>query len=386
QRTFTEAAWRRAAEWEAVLASIVDGVWVIDTDHQVTFANEGARRIYGARRIEDLLRPLPEYVVFAELFDMAEKPISVEELPPYQALRGQAVSDQGVQVVLRSSGERKYLGMSAAPIRDSSGEIVGAVAVATNRTQQVEFGRLKDQFVRVAAHELKTPVAIMKGYAQLALRVGDQASPSQLERLRAIDRGSDRIDRIIQDLLSVSQVYAEGFALHFKQADLRDLTVAAIGSLAKEAPDRQILLEAPMPAPVRVDVDRIDYVLHSLLDNALRYSPAGGTVVVSIDVALDEGSAALRAPGTVTVSIADRGVGIPPDKAAHVFEPFFRAHTDTPYDYGGMGVGLFTSREIIRQHGGTIWFESKEGEGSTFHFRIPLGDVDERSSKGPDRR
>lgn len=384
QRTFTEAAWRRAAEWEAVLASIVDGVWVVDTDMQVTFANEGARRIFGARRIEDLLRPWSEYVIFAEIFDAAEKPVGVEEMPPLRALQGQATTDIGTQIVLRSTGERKYLGLSAAPIRDSTGEIVGAVAVATDRTQQVEFGRLKDQFIRVAAHELKTPVAIMKGYAQLALRVGDQTSPSQRERLRAIDRGSDRIDRIIQDLLSVSQVYAEGFALHFKPADLRELTVAAIGSLSKEAPDREILLDAPAAAPVLVDVDRIGYVLRSLLDNAVRYSPAGGPIAVTIDVKTDEGSAGTGGPGTVTVSIADQGIGISPTKQRHLFEPFFRAHTDTPYDYGGMGVGLFTSREIVRQHGGTIWFESSEGEGSTFHFRLPLGDVDERA-QGLDR-
>ena len=386
QRAFTEAAWRRAAEWEAVLASIVDGVWVFDTDLQVTFANEGARRIFGARRIEDLLRPWSEYVIFAEIFDMSEKVVGFEEQPPNRALQGHAVSDVGMQLVLRSTGERKYLGVSAAPIRDSSGRIVGAVAVATDRTQQVEFGRLKDQFIRVAAHELKTPVAIMKGYAQLALRVGDQTSPSQVDRLRAIDRGSDRIDRIIQDLLSVSQVYAEGFTLHFKPADLRELTVAAIGSLSKEAPDRQVLLDAPSPAPVQVDVDRIEYVLRSLLDNAVRYSPAGGPITVTVDVEADEGLASTGGRGTVTVSVSDQGIGVGPDKQAHLFEPFFRAHTDTPYDYGGMGVGLFTSREIVRQHGGTVWFESKEGEGSTFHFRIPLGDVNERIPKGPDRR
>ncbi|HWV39810.1 MAG TPA: PAS domain-containing sensor histidine kinase, partial [Vulgatibacter sp.] len=384
QRAFTEAAWRRAAEWEAVLASIVDGVWVVDTDMQVTFANEGARRIFDARRIEDLLRPWSEYAIFADILDASENPVDLEEMPPMRALQGHATSDVGTQIVLRSKGERKFLGLSAAPIRDPAGKIVGAVAVATDRTQQVEFGRLKDQFIRVAAHELKTPVAIMKGYAQLALRVGDETSPAQLERLRAIDRGSDRIDRIIQDLLSVSQVYAEGFSLQIRPADLRELTVAAIGSLSKETPDRDIRLEAPDPAPVQVDVDRIEYVLRSLLDNAIRYSPAGGPIEVTIEVEPKQEAARAGGRGTVTVSVADQGIGIAPSKQAQVFEPFFRVHTDTPYDYGGMGVGLFTSREIVRQHGGSIWFESTEGEGSTFYFRLPLGDGDDRA-QGVDR-
>ncbi len=387
QRAFAEAAWRRAAEWEAVLSSMVDGVLVMDTEQQITFANEGARRIMGAQRAEDLLRPCSEYVIFAEMLDMAGRHLDISDLPPCRALRGEDVDNVGMQLVLRSTRERKFIRVSSAPNRDSAGVIIGAVALITDVTEAVEFSRLKDQFVRVAAHELKTPVAIMKGYSQLALRVADEMSATQQERLQAIDRGADRIDRIIQDLLGVSQVYAEGFRLSLKRADLRDLTVAAIGAAAKEFPDRRIELDASEPAMANVDTDRIEYVLRSLLDNAIRYSPAGGPIEVEVSTG-DVGDSHLQgtdAPRAVTISIGDRGVGIPPSKQAFVFEPFFRAHTDTPYDYGGMGVGLFTSREIVRQHGGAIWFESVEDRGSTFYVQLPSGGGDERGAQGADR-
>lgn len=385
QLELTQAAWRRAAEWETVLASIVDGVWVLDREERVTFANEGARRLFGVASAEEMLRPCKDYLELAEILDMAERPIPVEEFPPCRALRGEEVNNLGMQLVSRASRSRRFVRMSSAPILDESGEVVGGVAVATDVTEGVEFDRLKDQFIRVAAHELKTPVAIMKGYAQLALRTGAAESPTQLERLRAIDRGADRIDRIIQDLLGVSQIYAEGFRLDTKRIDLHELAVGLIGEAARGAPERPIDFVATGPAPMLADPERIAFVLRSLIDNALRYSPEGSPIEIRMDSSHD-GNGGARPQGVVTVAVADRGVGIPAVQQKHVFEPFFRAHTDTPHDHGGMGVGLFTSREIIRQHGGTIWFESAEGAGSTFYFQLPLGGDDERRTQGADRR
>ena len=378
QRSFTQAAWRRAAEWEAVLSSIVDAVWVLDMDEVVTFANEGASRIFDMKRPDDLLRPYYEYLQLAEIQDMAGRPISREQFPPCRSLEGEAVNNQGLQLFIHRTRQRKFVRMSSAPIQDASGTIFGAVAVATDVTEAVEFDRLKDQFVRVAAHELKTPVAIMKGYAQLVLRTAVDLSPVQKDRLEAIDRGADRIDRIVQDLLGVSQIYAEGFRLETNRIDLAMLAVRVIGELAREHPERPVDLEAPKASPLVVaDSERIAFVLQSLIDNAIRYSPEGGPVEVRLET-LPKGRGTLDRSRVVQVSVSDRGVGIPQSQQRRIFEPFFRAHTDTPYDHGGMGVGLFTSREIIQQHGGEIWFESEVGKGSTFFFQLPLGDEDEQ--------
>ncbi|AKU92910.1 ATP-binding protein [Vulgatibacter incomptus] len=377
QRALTQSAWQRAAEWEAVLASIVDGVWVIDPGEQVTFANEGARRLFELERADDLLRPCSEYDAFAEMLDMSDEPIAVEDLPPCRSLKGEPVTNQAMKIVLRNTGTQKYVRISSAPIHSANGEILGAVAVMTDITESVAFDRMKDQFIRVAAHELKTPVAIMKGYAQLALRGAEGSPPAQLSRLEAIDRGSDRIARIVQDLLGISQLQAGGLRLLPKRFDLVKLVTKTVERVARKQPDRTIDLEAEeAPISIFADHERIGYVVRSLLDNALRYSPSGEPVEVSV----------APADGSAQVKVRDFGVGIPADKQDRIFQPFYRAHTDTPYDYGGMGVGLYISSEIVRQHGGRMWFDSREGKGSTFQFRIPLGEGDELGAKGADRR
>jgi signal transduction histidine kinase len=113
---------------------------------------------------------------------------------------------------------------------------------------------------------------------------------------------------------------------------------------------------------VEADREHIEQVLANLIDNALRYSPGGGAVEVTV-----EGREA-----EAIVSVTDRGIGIPRERQAWVFQRFYRAHTGTPYDYGGMGIGLHISNEIVRRHGGRMWFESEEGRGSTFHFSLPV--------------
>jgi signal transduction histidine kinase len=122
--------------------------------------------------------------------------------------------------------------------------------------------------------------------------------------------------------------------------------------------------EDPAPLTVRADSARTRQALGNLLNNALKYSPAGGTIEVVLS--------ADRVRGEAQASIRDYGVGIPTNRQGGIFRLFYRAHTDTPHDYGGMGVGLFMAKELIKRQGGRIWFESREGEGSIFSFTLPL--------------
>lgn len=275
--------------------------------------------------------------------------------------------------------EERYFSMSVAPVAEPDGrvervllcfietthlvrnrkEMQQLAEAATHRANELaEFERLKDQFIRVAAHELKTPVAVMKGYAQLLLRC--DSIEQRKGPLDAIVRGSNRIDRVVQELVDVSQLALGTMALASERIHLSQLVRDTVehGSASTQ---HRVRLETQPDACVRGDAYRLRYVVGNLLDNAFRYSPKGGDVEVSVR----------RVDGAVIVSVTDHGVGIPAARQARIFEPFYRAHTDTPFDYGGIGVGLSISREIIRRQGGEMGFQSAEGTGSTFWFRLP---------------
>lgn len=255
-----------------------------------------------------------------------------------------------------------FLRSSAAPIRDSRGAIAGAVVVARDVTEVVDLERLKDQFIRVAAHELKTPAAILKGYALTLMRTDERLSPPSRRMLEAIDRGADRLNRIVEDLVDVSQAFLDVLQLSPSPVGLRELVRETVAEVPVTDLHRIVVRDREGPLTVSADPARTRQALRILLDNAIKYSPAGGTIEVAVDADSER----------VRVSVRDCGVGIPTQGQDHIFRLFYRAHTDTPHDYGGMGIGLYMAREIIKRQGGRIWFESREGEGSTFFFTLPL--------------
>lgn len=358
-----EVAQRRADELETTIASIADAVFVSDRSGCIVDANEAALRLLGLTSKREALRPIADYVHRIALRHPDGRPIvKVEEMALSQALRGETVRDyEEVARDLRTGHDINLLA-SAAPIRDSKGAIVGAVVVLSDITRIKEADRLKDEFIAVAAHELKTPVAIMKGYAQALLRGKADIAQPQRRMLEAINRGSDRIDRIVKDLLDISRLHIGHLELHTTEIDLSTLVDEVVERMASTTTNHLICVIKGQSVIVQGDRDYIEQVLVNLLDNAIRYSPEGGDVNVQVYAHGDD----------AIVSVRDRGVGIPKGKQAGIFQPFFRAHTGTPYDYGGMGVGLYISREIVSLHGGQMWFESEEGKGSTFYFTLPL--------------
>jgi PAS domain S-box-containing protein len=226
--------------------------------------------------------------------------------------------------------------------------------------------RAKDDFLSTAAHELKTPVTSVKGFAQMLARwTPEQRAAHEATALAALARQCDRLTRLVDDLLAVSRLAVGRLELRRQAIDLVALTADALERMGGLAGDRRLSLAAPPALALEGDPDRIDQVLVNLLSNAIKFSPDGSPVEVTIGE--EDGGAVVR--------VRDRGVGIPADKQAHLFERFYRAHAGTPDDRGGMGIGLHFSREIVERHGGRIWFESREGDGSVFAFRLPLATV-----------
>jgi PAS domain S-box-containing protein len=360
---------RRAAELRGILDNMVDGVFVCDPEGRFTLVNDAGLRMIGRRDLLAAGLKLAETPDALRMRHPSGQPVSVDEIDMIRALRGETVVAAELVIANPRTGRDVVLRTSASPIRGETGEIIGAVAVAREVTGVVELDRLKDQFLGVAAHELKTPIAVMKGYAQLLQRSAPDLPATQAKMLDAIVRVADRIDRLVHDLLDVSRLQVRGLELAREPFDLAELTREVAAREAMLTSRHQITVSGAEHVVVSGDRDRIEQVVINLLDNAIRYSPAGGPIDVAIEVE----------PAVVAVSVRDQGVGIPADKQQHIFERFYRAHTRTAHDYGGMGIGLYISQEIVQRHGGRITFTSVEGQGSRFTFMLPR--VQERDSE-----
>ncbi|WP_437781412.1 HAMP domain-containing sensor histidine kinase [Sorangium sp. So ce1097] len=387
ERLLQDAA-QRAAQLGAVLDNLVEGVFACDRQGRLTMLNASGLRLLGlSGRSGQVGRMVEEVMDLSRMRHTDGRPFTRDELPMVRALAGETIVQEEQVLVNGRGGRDVFLRTSAAPIRSECGAIIGAVTVARDVTELMELDLVKDQFIRVGAHELKTPVAIMKGYALALLRNTNDLPAPRRKMLEAIDRGADRINRIVDDLLAISQVSLDVLHVSAEDVDLKALVEEAVDRVAKSASRHRVRLslDAERPTIVRADPERLRQVLASLLDNAVKYSPDGGDIDVRVAVAERAPAsspspcdAALfsrhgSAPGfEAVVSVRDQGVGIPAHKQARIFERFFRAHTDTRHDYGGMGIGLFLAKDMITRHGGRIWFESEEDKGSTFHFTVPL--------------
>jgi signal transduction histidine kinase len=233
------------------------------------------------------------------------------------------------------------------------------------RSAAEEALRMRDEFLSVAAHELKTPITSLWGMAQLMLRQLDKrgaVEPDRLQRaLRMIDTQSRTLARLVEQLLDVSRIEAGKLALDRQPTDLGQLVRAVVAMAQVRATEHRLRLRTPR-APVRAAVDplRLEQVVTNLLDNAIKYSPEGGEIEVEL--------AAPEAAG-VRLSVRDRGLGIPPERRRHIFDRFYQAHATS--HQSGMGLGLYISRQIVELHGGRIEAEFPPDGGTRLVVRLP---------------
>lgn len=236
--------------------------------------------------------------------------------------------------------------------------------VAKDSAELTELDELREQFITLASHELKTPVTIIKGYAQLLQKTSLKVPARERRIINAIADGAERIHSIINDLLDISKLNLDQLCLSEDTIIVSELVEAAVHHVSLTTTRHRVVATRAEPAVVKGDRFRLEQVLVNLLENAITYSPEGGDVVVEVAAAEQE----------AVLSVKDNGVGIPKHKQHRIYERFYRAHAGTPHDYGGIGLGLHISNEIVRRHGGRMWFESEEGKGSTFSFSLPLAE------------
>lgn len=352
-------------ELEAVIDSMVDGVFVIDRDLRFTFANIAGATARGLRLNDIVGHTMDEFSARLRVRHPDQRPYTRAELPLVRAMTGEVVRGLDKIVFNSVTGQDVHFRISASPVRDREGTIIGAVEVASDVTAVVELETLKDEFMQVVAHELKTPVTVVKGFIDLLLRDAppDMRSDKRRKMLDAIDRGANRLAKIIDDVIDVSQLHLGRMAVRSELVELTGVVRKVVTTAQLDAPHhvfRMIGLDRPIR--IRGDALRIEQIIKALVDNGTSYSPEGGDIEVAATIRDTQ----------VVVTVTDHGVGIRAERQPRIFERFYRAHTDTPYDRGGLGVSLFIGRQLVRIMGGEMSFESQDGVGSRFSFTLPL--------------
>ena len=236
--------------------------------------------------------------------------------------------------------------------------------LAVQNEQLVEADRLKDEFVALISHDLRTPLTSIMGYVELALEdVGVPLDEERRTYLEVVSRSSERLLRLVDDLLFVARLQAGRLVLESKQLDLAVIAAQSVEEARPRAEAKQLELGFVSDGPVMIEADkgRLFQLLDNLVSNAIKFTPEGGRIDISVEPS---------AEGAV-LEVRDTGVGLGPGEAARVFERFFRSSRAVAQQVPGTGLGLFISRAIVEAHGGTISAASSEGSGTTFHIELP---------------
>ena len=361
-------------------------------DGVIYFAADVTDMVLGRKRVEELaaavsgerdelqhiLNELPDGVVVMRrdgpvtrnrVADELLGPADIRDFPIMRALDGKDVRGEEIVVHNLVRGEDLNLLVSAAPVR-RDGEIVAAVSVFQDITQLRAFERQRTEFFSMASHEIRTPVTAILLQLDLALRQISRGNSSNTEEmLKKARQRTKALTALINDLLDVSRLDVGKFALEVEDLDLAAIVRRTVEDYPTDELHPIRLLSSGGTLQVRGDGRRVVEVLENLLSNAVKYSPEGGAVTVEIG----------REKDRAVIRIRDEGLCIPEAERGQIFERFFRTSVAKPY--GGVGLGLYISREIITRMGGDIELESSGGRGSVFRIALPLERVAATSAK-----
>jgi len=280
----------------------------------------------------------------------------------HRARRGEA--DEADWTYVRADGSSFPIHLSLSALRASSGDVSGFVAIAQDITERRAVDRMKNEFISVVSHELRTPLTSIRGSLGLlaAGMLGNVADKAQ-RMLQIAISNTDRLVRLINDILDIERLESGKIALDREAVDAANLLTQAVETMRGMSDKNNVQLEMELvTGDIYGDPDRILQTLTNLISNAIKFSPAGGSVTVS----------ASSDRTHMQFSVSDHGRGIPEDKIGAIFERFQQVDASDSREKGGTGLGLAICRTIVQQHGGRIWVKSELGKGSTFYFTVPL--------------
>lgn len=344
-----------------VLKSTREAILVLDAEKRITTWDPQAERWFGVHEAEAMARPLRD-VLPSELRRACEKVLRLAE---------REVWTTDDEWSYRQGGQPLPLGVTTSPLTDDKGNKQGVIFAIRDLTETKklinleEINKQKSEFISVVAHELKTPLTSIQGFASTLKESADFLQPEQKDRLLAtIVREAERLNRLIEQLLNVSRIEAgKALQMNWTEVDVVSLLDHSLEIQKSYTRVHNLVDDFSRHAGVKIvaDQDKVQQCVLNLLSNAVKYAPDGGDVTLSLTPEKQG----------VTISVKDQGVGIPKELQPKLFQRFSRIERESIKGIKGTGIGLNLVKHLIELHGGKMWLESEEGKGSTFFFWVP---------------
>jgi PAS domain S-box-containing protein len=356
-----EEVQRWAAEMDASLNAIADGLIIYSTAGEIVRMNPAADRMLGFTT-QEKHATMTERWASRLAFTPDGQPLAPDEIPAKLAQQGKEVREK-ILYFCPPNGSELWMSVSAGPVCLPDGRQIGEVVTYTDITQQHALQEQQKVLQQMLSHDLRAPLTMIKGHAQLVVSLLEEKgfNGTLLESSAAIDRGVNRMDAMIQDLVDVTRWEGGQLELKREAVDLPgylDDLLQRVSTVI-DIPRIEVEMPADLP-PVSAEPARLERIIINLLSNALKYSDPGTPVRVQ----------AKPQDGEVVISITDQGAGIPPVDVPHLFERFYRVKGARKAE--GIGLGLYITRVLVEAHGGRVWVESAVGKGSTFFFTLPI--------------
>ena len=339
------------AESEALLGGMEEGVLILDLQGRVRKMNDAMQAVLTQSFPADIGKHYLEVFRDPELNDLIQITLS---------------SGLGQKRTLSFlSQPEKIYQVQSSLIRDPERKMGGVVVVFHDVSEMKRLERIRQEFVANVSHELRTPLTAIKGYVEALRDENLESSPQAEQFLKVIDRHAARMEKIVADLLLLSQLESPGRSLRKESIPVSELIQASLDSVHPLGEAKSQVLESKVPADLphlAGDSQKIHQMLVNLLQNAVNYTPEGGKIAVE----------ARKEEGGIQIEITDTGIGIPAEDLPRIFERFYRVDKGRSRELGGTGLGLSIVKHIAEAHGGRVSVESKLGQGSRFRVFLPL--------------
>jgi len=355
---------------DAILHAIGDGVFVVDRDYKIVMFNDAAAAISGftsqdalGKRYDKILRFVNEKDGKSddEFIRRVMTTGTIKEMPRYTTL-------------IRKDGKKIPVADSAAPVKDKHGRVSGCVVVFQDFTKEREIDRAKSEFVSLASHQLRNPLTYINWLIQ-AILDGDtgKLNKEQEEYFEKIYRSIKLMVNLVDQFLDVSRIELGTFVAKSKPTSIMEITESVFDELSAQIQEKKLNIEknySKNVPVVNIDPKIARIVLQNLLSNSVKYTPHDGTIIT--EIYLKEDPERREQNKHIVIKVSDTGCGIPKYQHSKVFTKLFRADNVIKKEEDGSGIGLYITKTLIERIGGRIWFESEEGEGTTFYVELPI--------------